>query len=125
MRTFLIILFYESHLIGKRKRCSIISCSLCLIGEVTGYYYFHSLINQYHFSFTYFIVNWLGCTIADRMIFGIAGYLWHHKDEKFHELGSALLSGVFITDGLHLFIHLDSYKHMIPVPIAEMVLVYY
>ncbi|WP_241395612.1 DUF6518 family protein [Clostridium beijerinckii] len=107
--------------IANKKRSSITSCSLCLIGEVMGYYYFHSLLNKYNFSVDYFTLIWLGCAIAGGIIFGLAGYLWYHKDEKFHELGSALLSGVFLTDGLNMFIHIDDYRHMITVAIAEIV----
>ncbi|WP_046173523.1 DUF6518 family protein [Domibacillus indicus] len=107
--------------LGERKRDSILSCTLCLIGEVMGYYFFHSLIDQYAFSFTYFIFVWLGCAAVGGIIFGLAGYLWGHKEAKFHEAGSALLSGVFIADGLNMLIHLEDYKHMIPVPIAEII----
>lgn len=106
---------------GHRKISSIISCSLCLIGEVIGYYCFQSLIYNYNFLVNYFTIIWLGCAIVGGVIFGLAGYLWYHKDEKFHGLGSALLSGVFLTDGLNMFIHFNDYKHMITVPIVEIV----
>lgn len=108
--------------VNNKMRNSIFAGTASLFGMVIGYYGFEAIRNQHSFSVGYHMIIWLFCAVIGGIIFGAAGYLWRHKEQKFHSLGSALLSGIFLVDGLNMFIHFDDYKHMIPVPISEIIL---
>jgi hypothetical protein len=107
--------------IGNRMWKSMLSGWLCLSGMVGGYYWFESVWNHHAFGVGRWMLVWLGIAMVAGAIFGAAGYLWRHRDHKWHRLGSALLAGVFLADGINMLLHYQSYSHMIPVPIAEIV----
>ena len=94
---------------------------LCLTGMVSGYYWFESVWNHHAFGVGPTMVLWMGCAAAGGAVFGTAGHLWRHRTRRWHLLGSALLSGVFLADGINMLLHLNDYRHMIPVPVAEII----
>ena len=108
--------------IGDRVWKSMAAGWLTLLGMVGGYYWFESVWNDHAFGVGRWMLIWLVIAVAAGVIFGTAGYLWRHRDHRWHSLGSALLAGVFLTDGINMLIHYESYSHMIPVPVTEIVI---
>lgn len=111
--------FYSG--IAKNKFLSAISATLCLMCAVFGYYLFQSYWSDYPFSIGYHITMWLCCSVVAGIIFGTAGYLWYHKGEKWHSLGLSVLSSVFLADGLTMIIHLQRFRPILPVALAEII----
>lgn len=108
--------------VGDRVWKGMITGWLSLSGMVGGYYWFESVWNQHAFGVGRWMLTWLVIAIVAGAIFGTAGYLWRHRDHRCHRVGSALLAGVFLTDGINMLIHYASYSHMIAVPIVEVVI---
>ncbi len=48
-----------------------------------------------------------------------AGWLWSRQTGKRHRYGSALIGGGFITDGLNVLLHINDYRHILAVGIAD------
>lgn len=117
---WLLAAFFVSAM-GDRVWKSMVAGWLCLTGMVGGYYWFESVWNHHAFGIGRWMMVWLLIAIVAGVIFGYAGYLWRHRDHRWHCLGSALLAGVFLTDGINMLIHYESYSHMIPVPVTEIV----
>lgn len=107
---------------GDRVGKSMIEGWLSLSGMVMGYYWFESVWNVHAFFVGRWMTVWLVIAVVAGAIFGAAGYLWRHRDHRWHRLGSALLAGVFLADGINMLLHYASYSHMIAVPIAEVVI---
>nr|WP_127530527.1 DUF6518 family protein [Paenibacillus kobensis] len=110
---WLIPAFYVGGL-GPSKLKSALASILTLCGMVMGYYGYAMIIQDVAHSI-YYILVWTGAAILGGLIFGIAGYLWGQDQGSKHKYGSALISGVFITEGLDLYLHMDDYGHMLPV----------
>ncbi|WP_376768438.1 DUF6518 family protein [Paenibacillus planticolens] len=106
--------------LGSTKTRSAIASILSLIGMVAGYYGYSMMIHGVAHSL-YFIMVWLGAAMIGGILFGIAGYLWSRDIGSKHKYGSALIGGVFITEGLHLFIHIDAYRHMLAVGVTQII----
>ena len=99
------------------KRTAMLSGILALLGMVLGYYGYAIVIKNVAHSI-YFISVW---TCIGGTIFGIAGFLWKDTTTPLHKFGSALLSGVFVTDGLHILLNFEDYSHMLPVGYTEVI----
>ncbi|TYR80500.1 hypothetical protein FZC66_08975 [Priestia megaterium] len=97
--------------LSSTKGKSAISAIITLLGMVTGYYAYAMLIQNVSHSL-YYILVWTVAAVIGGSIFGIAGYLWGKDRGPLHKYGSALIGGVFITEGLHLFLNLSDYIHM-------------
>lgn len=103
---------------GSTKTKSALFSILSLLGMVVGYYGYEMLIQNVPHSI-YFILVWTGAAIIGGTIFGIAGYLWRSGKGLKHKIGSALIGGVFITEGLDKFIHINDYRHMLDVGVVQ------
>jgi hypothetical protein len=110
--------FFIGSLNSKKLKASL-SGILALLGMVIGYYGYAMIVQQVAHSF-YFILVWSVCGIIGGIIFGIAGFLWSRRG-PLHTLGSALIGGVFITEGLNILIHRNDYRHMITVGYVEII----
>lgn len=97
-----------------------IASTLALLGMVTGYYGYSMVVQDVAHSL-FFITLWVGVAIIGGVIFGFAGFLWGRDKSSKHKYGSALLGGVFITEGLNLFVHIDDYRHMLAVGIVQII----
>jgi hypothetical protein len=117
---WLVPAFFVSAM-GDRVWKSMLAGWLCLTGMVGGYYWFEPVWNHHAFFIGRWLIVWLLIAIVAGAIFGTAGYLWRHREHRWHSLGSALLAGVFLADGINMLLHYASYSHMIPVPITEIV----
>ncbi|MRN52657.1 DUF6518 family protein [Paenibacillus monticola] len=106
--------------LGSRKLTAAINGILSLFGMVAGYYAYAMLIQDVSHSL-YYILLWTGAAVVGGIIFGIAGHLWRQGRSWWRHCGSALLGGVFITEGLNLFIHIDDYRHMLAVGVVEII----
>lgn len=102
------------------KRTAMLSGILALLGMVLGYYGYAIVIKNVAHSI-YFISVWTVCAFIGGTIFGIAGFLWKDTTTPLHKFGSALLSGVFVTDGLHILLNFEDYSHMLPVGYTEVI----
>jgi len=102
------------------KRTAILSGILALLGMVLGYYGYAIVITNVAHSI-YFISVWIVCACIGGTIFGIAGFLWKDTTNPLHKFGSALISGVFVTDGLHILLNFEDYSHMLPVGYTEVI----
>ncbi|PEJ98034.1 hypothetical protein CN558_11190 [Bacillus wiedmannii] len=102
------------------KRTAILSGILALLGMVLGYYGYAIVIENVAHSI-YFISVWIVCAFIGGTIFGIAGFLWKDTTNPLHKFGSALISGVFVTDGLHILLNFEDYSHMLPVGYTEVI----
>lgn len=102
------------------KRTAMLSGILALLGMVLGYYGYAIVIKNVAHSI-YFISVWIVCACIGGTIFGIAGFLWKDTTNPLHKFGSALLSGVFVTDGLHILLNFEDYSHMLPVGYTEVI----
>ncbi|MDA1679541.1 DUF6518 family protein [Bacillus cereus group sp. TH152-1LC] len=102
------------------KRTAILSGILALLGMVLGYYGYAIVITNVAHSI-YFISVWIVCAFIGGTIFGIAGFLWKDATNPLHKFGSALISGVFVTDGLHILLNYEDYSHMLPVGYTEVI----
>jgi len=102
------------------KRTAILSGILALLGMVLGYYGYAIVITNVAHSI-YFISVWIVCAFIGGTIFGIAGFLWKDTTNPLHKFGSALISGVFVTDGLHILLNFEDYSHMLPVGYTEVI----
>ncbi|HWL12931.1 MAG TPA: DUF6518 family protein [Ureibacillus sp.] len=100
--------------LGASKLKSAAASILALCGMVIGYYGYSMIIQDVPHSIFYILV-WTGAAILGGLIFGIAGYLWGQEQGSKHKYGSALIGGVFITEGLDIYLHMDDYAHMLPV----------
>ncbi|WP_240040977.1 DUF6518 family protein [Paenibacillus ginsengarvi] len=100
--------------LGPSKLKAAVASILTLCGMVTGYYGYAMTIQDVAHSVFYILV-WAGAAILGGLIFGIAGFLWGQDQGSKHKYGSALIGGVFITEGLDLYLHIDDYGHMLPV----------
>ncbi|MDT3499224.1 DUF6518 family protein, partial [Bacillus toyonensis] len=100
------------------KRTAMLSGILALLGMVLGYYGYAIIIKNVAHSF-YFISVWIVCACIGGTIFGISGFLWKDTTNPLHKFGSALISGVFVTDGLHILLNFEDYSHMLPVGYTE------
>ncbi|KXY73861.1 MULTISPECIES: DUF6518 family protein [Bacillus] len=102
------------------KRTAILSGILALLGMVLGYYGYAIIFKNVSHSI-YFISVWITCAFIGGTIFGIAGFLWKDTTNPLHKLGSALIGGVFVTDGLHILLNFEDYSHMLPVGYTEVI----
>ncbi|MEG7815471.1 DUF6518 family protein [Bacillus paranthracis] len=102
------------------KRTAILSGILALLGMVLGYYGYAIIFKNVSHSI-YFISVWITCAFIGGTIFGIAGFLWKDTTNPLHKLGSALIGGVFVTDGLHILLNFEDYNHMLPVGYTEVI----
>ncbi len=102
------------------KRTAMLSGILALLGMVLGYYGYAIIIKNVAHSI-YFISVWIVCACIGGTIFGIAGFLWKDTTNPLHKFGSALISGVFVTDGLHILLNFEDYSHMLPVGYTEVI----
>ena len=102
------------------KRIAILYGILALLGMVLGYYGYAIVITNVAHSI-YFISVWIVCAFIGGTIFGIAGFLWKDTTNPLHKFGSALISGVFVTDGLHILLNFEDYSHMLPVGYTEVI----
>ncbi|WP_242250529.1 DUF6518 family protein [Bacillus cereus group sp. BfR-BA-01379] len=102
------------------QRTAILSGILALLGMVLGYYGYAIVITNVAHSI-YFISVWIVCAFIGGTIFGIAGFLWKDATNPLHKFGSALISGVFVTDGLHILLNFEDYSHMLPVGYTEVI----
>ncbi|MGE7890137.1 DUF6518 family protein [Bacillus cereus] len=102
------------------KRTAILSGIFALLGMVLGYYGYATIIENVTHSI-YFISVWIVCACIGGTIFGIAGFLWKDTTNPLHKFGSALLGGVFVTDGLHILFNFEDYSHMLPVGYTEVI----
>ncbi|HDX9656922.1 TPA: hypothetical protein ROY05_006086 [Bacillus toyonensis] len=102
------------------KRTAMLSGILALLGMVLGYYGYAIIIKNVAHSI-YFIYVWIVCACIGGTIFGIAGFLWKDTTNPLHKFGSALISGVFVTDGLHILLNFEDYSHMLPVGYTEVI----
>ncbi|MGG0278984.1 DUF6518 family protein [Bacillus pacificus] len=102
------------------KRTAILSGILALLGMVLGYYGYVIIFKNVSHSI-YFISVWITCAFIGGTIFGIAGFLWKDTTNPLHKLGSALIGGVFVTDGLHILLNFEDYNHMLPVGYTEVI----
>ncbi|MGG0290768.1 DUF6518 family protein [Bacillus pacificus] len=102
------------------KRTAILSGILALLGMVLGYYGYAIIFKNVSHSI-YFISVWITCAFIGGAIFGIAGFLWKDTTNPLHKLGSALIGGVFVTDGLHILLNFEDYNHMLPVGYTEVI----
>ncbi|MFK4432249.1 hypothetical protein ABH962_003604 [Bacillus sp. RC54] len=102
------------------KRTAILSGILALLGMVLGYYGYAIVIKNVAHSI-YFISVWIVCAFIGGTIFGTAGFLWKDTTNPLHKFGSALISGVFVTDGLHILLNFEDYSHMLPVGYTEVI----
>ncbi|MFD6509947.1 DUF6518 family protein [Bacillus sp. NPDC060175] len=102
------------------KRIAMISSTVSLFGMVLGYYGYAIIIQNVAHSI-YFISAWTVCSVVGGVIFGIAGFLWRDTVNPYHKFGSALISGVFITDGLHMMLNFTDYSHMLSVAYTEII----
>ncbi|HDR7735270.1 DUF6518 family protein [Bacillus thuringiensis] len=102
------------------KRTAILSGILALLGMVLGYYGYAIVIKNVAHSI-YFISVWIVCACIGGTIFGIAGFLWKDTTNPLHKFGSALISGVFVSDGLHILLNFEDYSHMLPVGYTEVI----
>ncbi|MFC9416873.1 DUF6518 family protein [Bacillus mobilis] len=102
------------------KRTAIFSGTLALLGMVLGYYGYAIIFKNVSHSI-YFISVWITCAFIGGTIFGIAGFLWKDTTNPLHKLGSALIGGVFVTDGLHILLNFEDYNHMLPVGYTEVI----
>jgi hypothetical protein len=103
---------------------SIISCTLCLINSVVGYYFFESIWNSHSFIFfSYYMFLWLICAVIAGTIFGIAANCGKSSKNVFYNnLGKAMLPAVFMAEGLNILFHRKDYLHMINVGYAWIVI---
>lgn len=102
------------------KRTAMLSGILALLGMVLGYYGYAIIIKNVALSI-YFISVWIVCACIGGTIFGIAGFLWKDTTNPLHKFGSALIGGVFLTDGLHILLNFENYSHMLPVGYTEVI----
>lgn len=116
---WLIPAFFAGGL-GPSKVKSVVASILTLCGMIIGYYGYAMMIQHIAHSIFYILV-WTGAAILGGLIFGMAGYLWGQDQGSKHKYGSALIGGVFITEGLDLYLHMDDYGHMLPVGAVKIV----
>ncbi|WP_219834104.1 DUF6518 family protein [Paenibacillus sp. R14(2021)] len=100
--------------IGTSKTRAAAGGVISLIGMVAGYYGYARFVQHMPHSL-YFVIVWLVAAVVGGVIFGLGGYLWGRK------YGSALLGGVFVTEGLNIFLH-EGYDHMHGFGAAELVI---
>ncbi|NBC72721.1 DUF6518 family protein [Paenibacillus sacheonensis] len=105
---------------GPSKLKSAVASTLSLCGMIIGYYGYAMMIQDIAHSIFYILV-WTGAAILGGLIFGMAGYLWGQDQGRKHKYGSALIGGVFITEGLDLYLHIDDYGHMLPVGAVKII----
>ena len=103
---------------------SIISCILCLVNSVFGYYFFESIWNSHTFIFfSYHIFLWMICAVIAGTIFGLAANIAKtSKNSFYNSAGKAMLPAVFMAEGLNILFHKKDYLHMINVGYAWIVI---
>lgn len=103
---------------------SIISCILCLLGSVLGYYTFESIWNNHAFNFiSYMMIFWIICSFIAGTIFGIAANFGKYSKNKYiNSIGKSMLPAVFMAEGLNILIHRKDYLHMIAVGYAGIII---
>ncbi|MEH7095034.1 DUF6518 family protein [Neobacillus vireti] len=106
---------------GSTKTKSASFSMISLLGMFIGYYGYAMQIQNVPHSL-YFILIWTGAAIVGGTIFGIAGFLWRRDNGVKHKFGSALIGGVFISEGLDKFIHINDYRHMLNVGLVQIVI---
>lgn len=106
--------------IGSTKIKSAIFSIISLWGMVTGYYAYAILINKIPES-TNYIILWSVIAIIGGLIFGLGGFFWSNANKITHIFGSAIIGGVFITEGMNMIIHINDYRHMINVGYVEII----
>jgi len=96
---------------------SIISCILCLISSVLGYYIFESIWNNHAFTFfSYYKFLWLVCAVIAGTVFGIAANKRNFSENVLYKsIGKSMLPAVFMSEGLNILLHKQDYMHMINV----------
>lgn len=96
---------------------AIISCILCLIGSVYGYYIFEAMWNNHTFTFfSYYKFLWVVCALIAGTIFGMASNKGKTSQNNFYKsIGKSVLPAVFIAEGLNILMHKKDYAHMINV----------
>jgi hypothetical protein len=51
------------------------------------------------------VAFWTACAVVGGPIFGVAGQHWRTASPRLSGLGSAVLAGVFIAEGLYTYVH--------------------
>lgn len=111
---WLIPAFLLSYFFRADWKHSIMTCTLCLISCVFGYYIFEALYNHHNFIFGGYIIIWLACAIIGGIIFGLGAGFANQKNGWLKFFGQNLLPAVFLSEGINKVIHIEEYRHMIP-----------
>lgn len=107
--------------LGSTKIRAVRLSILSIFGMVAGYYGYSMLVQDVSHSI-YYILVWFGTAVVGGIIFGLGGFLWKRENGFKHRFGSSLIGGVFITQGLDIFIHINDYRHMLDVGIVQIVI---
>lgn len=94
---------------------------ITLFSTVLGYYGYSMLVQNVPHSMFYILV-WVVAAIVGGIIFGVSGFLWSMDRTWKHRFGSALIGGVFITEGLFILLHWQDYSHMLSSGIFKIII---
>lgn len=95
---------------------SIVSCFMCHLGEILGYYIFEAIFNHHKFFISNFMIVWSIIAIVSALIFGLGAYLSKHSQKDYiKSCSKALLPSVFIAEGSNILTHKEDYSHMLNV----------
>lgn len=98
--------------LAKTKRQSVVVGIINLLSILLGYYGYAILIRG-NYESLYYLLLWIIVGLISGTIFGIAGFLWNKDNTWKHKFGSALIGGVFISEGIFIVSHWNDYSHMI------------
>jgi hypothetical protein len=108
---WLIPVFFVSALASTKVQAAAVGV-ITLLCTVLGYYGYAMIVQNVAHSMFYLSV-WFVAAVIGGIIFGMAGFLWRHDRAWMHKFGSALIGGVFITEGLFILVHWQDYSHML------------
>ena len=117
---WLIPAFFVASLASTKVKAAVL-CTITLLSTVLGYYGYSMLIQNVSHSMFYILV-WVMTAIVGGIIFGIASFLWSIDRTWKHRFGSALIGGVFITEGLFILLHWQDYSHMLSSGIFKIII---